>query len=138
MKAIREWFYWVFSCFQHGRKCAELSMSLQKNIEMARGIIAEHERKAKDAQIIYTPVKNYNSSNGDKIFWPWVRSVLVSEEYKYLIFVMRENTIRELAETSDIVRIHEANGQLKMLAMIDSYLNRGLAQYDTNEKNPIP
>jgi hypothetical protein len=121
--------------FIFNRKINALEIMLRAKIDEVEKMRVEFENKA---PVVYTTIRSYNSENGDKVFWPWVRSVLVSDEYRYLIFTLRENVIRELTQTSDITSIHEANGQLKMLQMLDTFLTRGLKQYDAERKNPLP
>ena len=111
---------------------------LVSQITKVKKLAADYEKKIAASDVVYTTVaQTFNSENGEKVFWPWVRSVLISDEYKFLIFTMRENVIRELSQTSDVTRIHEINGQLKMLLIIDSFLSRGLTQYDAEQKNKV-
>jgi len=101
--------------------------------EVEKMEVAYNEKLAR-CETVYTTVQTYNGKERNTVFWAWVRSVLVSDEYKFLMFSLRESTIRELAQCSDTSRIIEINGQLKMLQVIDNYLTRGLAQNDA-EKN---
>jgi hypothetical protein len=93
--------------------------------------------KLQTAPVVYTPVHSFNSVAGDKLFWPWTRAVLASEEYKYLIFSLRESVINEIVQTSEPDKMRELNGQLKMLKVIDNYLTTGLTQYDAEQKNKV-
>jgi len=115
-----------------------LDKMLAEKIDEVSALYDKYQRLLAVAPVVYTVVRSYNSENGDKVFWPWVKNVLLSEEYKYLIFSMRENVIRELAQTSDPDKMREINGQLKMLQILDAYLTRGLTQYESEQaKNKI-
>jgi hypothetical protein len=118
-------------------RSGRLAKILENQIADVKNIKRDYESRLAKLDVIYTTVRSFNGESGDKIFWPWARSVLLSEEYRYLIFIMRENVIRELTQTSDIIRIHELNGQLKMLQIMDTFLTRGLAQYDAEQKNKV-
>ena len=79
-------------------------------------------------------MRSFRGEDGDKVFWAWVRSVFVSDEYRFLIFTLRENIIQRMTQTSSIDALHEETGMLKMLFILDSFLTQGLAQHDEQNK----
>jgi hypothetical protein len=125
---IKVFFYYLF------RRDAAFIRQKLAEVEQFRAILAKQQA---NAPVVYTSVQSFNSQAGDKLFWPWVRMLIKSEEYKYLIFSLRESVIGELVQTSDPDKMRELNGQLKMLKVIDNYLTTGLTQYDAEQKNKV-
>jgi hypothetical protein len=107
---------------------------LKQKIDEVDAIAAGYAAKKDAADVVYTSVRSYNSPEGDKVFWPWVRSVMLCDEYRFLIFSLRESVIREMAQASDAVKLHEMSGRLQMLQAIDNYLIQGLRAYDAAAK----
>jgi hypothetical protein len=137
MKKIIDFFKKWFWFFKHASKYHALCGVLEKHIDKAKVIEQSLNEKLTSNIPIFTTVRSFNSENGDKAFWPWVRALLTSDEYKYLLFCLRENTIRDLTMATNIDLIHEINGRLKMLQMLDMYLTQGLTQYDNEQKAKI-
>jgi hypothetical protein len=137
IKKIKMFFVNAWKTFKEVQRQNYLSGVLENTIKSVDELRKEADEKLKRAEVIYTTVRSFASENGEKLFWPWVRAVLVSDEYKYLIFFLRENTIRELVQTSDVNMIHEINGRLKMLQILDTFLAQGLTQYDADQKNKV-
>ena len=131
------WCHFV-SSFKRSQNFTDLEQLLIKKINDVLDIESKYDKKMSTAPVVYTMVRSYNSETGDKVFWPWVKNVLMSEEYKYLLFTMRENVIREMVQASDPAKMHEISGQLKMLQILDAYLARGLTQYEFEQtKNKV-
>jgi hypothetical protein len=125
---IKVFFYYLF------RRDAAFIRQKLAEVEQFRVILAKQQA---NAPVVYTSVQSFNSQAGDKLFWPWVRMLIKSEEYKYLIFSLRESVINELVQVSEPDKMRELNGQLKMLKVIDNYLTTGLTQYDAEQKNKV-
>ena len=110
---------------------------LQEQIKKVYEMQAQLLKQLAQSERVYTSVQSFNSTAGDKLFWPWTRALIASDEYKYLIFSLRESVINELVQVSEPDKMRELNGQLKMLKVIDNYLTTGLAQYDAEQKNKV-
>ena len=134
MRIIIAWFQRFFYTFKEIEKQKQLTALLERKMTEVNDMRITLDKKISAAEVVYTPVKSFNSEAGDKLFWPWAKELLTSEQYKYLIFFMRANNIRELVQTSDVNMVHELNGRLKMLQIIDNFLTTGLTQYDNENK----
>lgn len=137
IKLVIAWlsrFFYVFRELDKHKKIYDL---LQGKVAAVESMREQYETMISKAEKIYTPVRSFNSEAGDKLFWPWVKVLLSSEEYKYLIFSMRENVIRELVQASDVNAIHDLSGRLKMLQIIDNFLTTGLIHYDNAQKSKV-
>lgn len=95
------------------------------------GEVADLRRIEEDlraAPKTYTTIKSFYGHDAD--FWRWAKEVMVSDEYRYLIFSLRENIIREMVALSDPSKLIECNGRLNMLQILDRYINVGLKEYE--------
>jgi hypothetical protein len=78
---------------------------------------------------VCTTIRVFKGKDDDHAFWQWAKSLIASDEYKFLIFSLRENTIREMVGVSDAAKIIELNARLNMLAIIDKYLETGIEEH---------
>jgi hypothetical protein len=89
---------------------------------------------------IYTTVRAFASKGDNDRFWAWVKSVVVAEEYGYLIFILRENTIREMVGVTDATKLMQLSARLDTLQIIDRYLHQGMTEHENeirrNQANP--
>ena len=65
----------------------------QEQIKKVYEMQAQLEKQLAQSERVYTSVQSFNSAAGDKLFWPWTRALIASDEYKYLIFSLRESVI---------------------------------------------
>jgi hypothetical protein len=107
---------------------------LKQKIDEVDAMGTKYAKLLDSSPVIYTSVQTFVSPEGEKQFWPWVKSVLVSDQYRFLIFSLRESVIREMAQASDVIKLHEMSGRLQMLQVIDNYLTRGLKEYESASK----
>jgi hypothetical protein len=133
IKKILRWIDGWLRPIRNAKQYAIILDEVKRKLEETKMLAAQYEKKIADADKIYTTIRTFHSEDGDKAFWPWVRSIYVSDEYRYLVFLLRENTIREYTQTTDIVTIHEINGKLKMLSEMDALITQGLRAYEQNK-----
>jgi hypothetical protein len=120
---------------KNAKQYREIVEMLETELERTKALAETYEAKIEKADHVYTTIKSFSHEDGDKIFWPWVRQLISSDEYRYLIFLMRENTIREYTITENPIVISEINGKIKMLGEICIFLTQGLKAYDAKQKN---
>ena len=83
------------------------------------------------ASPIYTTIKTFKTTQELNGFWIWVKSLLQTDEYRFMIFSLRENVILEMVGVTDSVKIHELNARLNMLAIIDRFLQTGVEEHES-------
>jgi hypothetical protein len=84
--------------------------------------------KIATTQPIYTTIKPFNGMNTD--YYGWVCSLLSSDEYKFFVFDLRENVIREMVGQTDEKELLKASGRLDMLNAIGNYFLRYKHEYE--------
>ena len=134
IKKIVLWFTQWIDAFKDAETERQKIELLDHGIAQTAKLADEYEKKIADANTIYTTVRSFRGEDGDKVFWAWVRSVFVSDEYRFLVFTLRENIIQRMTQTSSVDALHEETGMLKMLFILDSFLNQGLAKHDEQNK----
>ena len=86
------------------------------------------EEKIDSVQNIYTSVKTFTGLNAQ--YYGWVKTILESEEYKYMCFDLRENIIREMTGLKDEKELIRSAGWLDMINVIGNYLTGYKVQYE--------
>jgi hypothetical protein len=132
---IKTFFVNLFKVFSDTKKYGEVIETLKTEVSKVKALELALQNKINKAEQIHTTIRTFYGENGDKEFWPWAKRLVASDEYKYLLFFLRENTIREYTQTSAPATMIEINGKLKMLAELDIYLNRGIEEYERDQKN---
>lgn len=107
------------------RNVAYVNGTLQSATELG----AELERRL--AAPIYTTIRGFAGPDGQQKFWPWVKSVISEDEYRYMIFVIRENVIRDLTGATDPSVIARLSARIEMLWIIDQFLHQGVSAYES-------
>lgn len=105
-----------------------LVRALEETVSIAKRLEAELSGKLANADRIYTTIKTFY--NQDAAFWPWAKELIVTDQYKYLLFSLRENTIREMVGCTDTQKLIEYNGRLNMIQIFDRYLSTGIKEYE--------
>ena len=112
--------YWFVSKI----KTLVLDMQLQE-VKILHG---KYEDRLKKKDNIYTTIKSFYGD--DDVFWKWANSLVSSDEFKYLLFCLRENAIRDLVHCADNSKLLEKNGRIQMLEIMDAYLRKGIQEYE--------
>jgi hypothetical protein len=76
----------------------------------------------------YTTIRSFYRD--DDAFWGWAKALVSSDEFKYLIFSVRENAIRELVQCTDNSKLMELTGRIQMVQIFAAYLRTGIEQYE--------
>lgn len=88
----------------------------------------KYDEKMKKNERIYTTIRSFYGN--DDAFWGWAKTLVSSDEFKYLLFSIRENAIRELVQCVDNGKLPELNGRIQMVQIIDAYLRKGIEDYE--------
>lgn len=79
---------------------------------------------------IFTTIRTFRTEEEFGGLWQWVKSTIMTDEYKFIMFILRENTIREMVGVTEAIKIQELNARLNMLAIIDRYLSTEVEQHE--------
>jgi hypothetical protein len=120
MNIFKKFFAWISS----NSKTRELDIHLAE----VRKMQLEYEDLLKKNPAIYTTIKTFRGL--DDQFWGWLKTLEASDEYRFLIFTLRENAIGEIVANKGDSNIHELIGRLQMVRIIDNYIQQGLRQYE--------
>lgn len=113
------------------RKATEI---VDKQLQELRLIENQFEELSKRTPRTYTTIRSFSGHNAE--YYTWVNSVLNSEEYRYFIFDLRENIIREMIGMKDEKDLLKKTGQLETINVIGNYLIRYKTEYeDTISRN---
>lgn len=81
---------------------------------------------------VYTTIKSFFRTKEDEFgYYRWLRSTISSDEWKFMLFQLREATIAEMVGVVDSVQLLTLNARLSMLAIIDRFLNTETENYET-------
>ena len=92
----------------------------------ANALIQEAEARLRCP--VYTTIPTFAGPEAMNRFWEWVRRMISCDEYRFMIFMLRENVIERLATTSDKDAVMEYKAFLLMLSNIDRFLQEGTQQ----------
>jgi hypothetical protein len=101
-----------------------------KKIEELNRIEKALNDKLSEVNTVYTTIKIF--SGIDTSYYSWLCGILKSEEYRYLLFDLRENVLRDMVSTSDKEQIMRNMGRLDMIGIIDNYINRYKIDYENS------
>jgi hypothetical protein len=104
------------------------SAELDAHIAEVKKMQAEYEELLKKNPPVYTTIKTFKGNDNE--FWNWCKILSSCDEYRFLLFSIRENCIREIVSCGDAVRLPELNGRLQMIQIIDTYIEKGVAEYE--------
>ena len=76
----------------------------------------------------YTTVKSFRGM--DKTYYSWLCVILERDEYRYMLFDIRENILREMAGRSDKDQVMRDLGRLDTIGIIDNYIKRYKAEFE--------
>lgn len=107
---------------------AIITWLLSARIKELQTIEKALEEKIDSVQNIYTSVKTFTGLNAQ--YYGWVKTILESEEYKYMCFDLRENIIREMTGLKDEKELIRSAGRLDMINVIGNYLTGYKVQYE--------
>ena len=104
--------YWLLS--NRFKQLQEIESALTKRID--------------EIQTVYTTIKTFTGMNTE--YYGWVTRLLDSEEYKFMMFDLRENIIRETIGSKDENDMLRNAGRLDMINVIGNYLVRYKKEYE--------
>lgn len=121
---MKKWFtnilYWIV------KKIKTPVLDLQ--IYEVKILAAKYAERLAKNDPIYTTVRSFY--NNEDAFWGWAKALVSSDEFKFLLFSVRENAIRELVQCSDNARLPELNGRIQMVQIFDAYLRKGIDEHE--------
>lgn len=85
---------------------------------------------------IYSTIKPFRAPSEVSQLISWIKGTINSDEYKFVIFQLRENTIAEMVGVTEADKIRELNARLNMLAIIDKYLHIEVEKYEAKIRRP--
>ncbi|MBN1294372.1 MAG: hypothetical protein JXB48_21225 [Candidatus Latescibacteria bacterium] len=74
---------------------------------------------------VYTTIRSFKGMNQE--YYSWVSTLISTEQYKFLLFDLRENVIREMTNDKNIQR---CLGRIDMISIIDNYLKTYKRDYE--------
>lgn len=101
----------------------------EKVLSRAEELKNELEQRVKSP--VFTTIRTFREPGEYNAYMVWIKSVITSDEYRFLVFQLRENTIMEMVGVTDADKIKELNSRLNMLMIIDKYLHHELENYET-------
>ena len=93
-----------------------------KRIELAL------KEKVENVNTIYSTAKSFKGINVE--YYSFVCELLQKEEYRYMLFDIRESVIKGMAETTDKELFARCVGRLDTINIIDNYLKRYKQEYE--------
>lgn len=104
------------------------SILFKKELKQLRELEAKLDSKLREQEIVYTTIKTHKGI--DREYYSWVCNTLASEEYRFCLFDIRENIIREMAGIEDKEKAVRFLGRLDMVNIIENYLRGYKNEYE--------
>lgn len=107
----------------------ETKRELQKKIDEAEKLTEELQNKLNTP--ILSTIKSLRRTDSDRNrYFRWLRDLLYSDEWRFLVFELRENTISEMCGVLDFNKLVELNARLSMLNIICNYIKTEVDNYE--------
>ena len=104
------------------------NLLFRDQIEELKRIEEALNQKLAAANTVYTTVRSFRGMDAE--YYGFACEVLSRDEYKYLLFDLRENVFREMSEEQDREKLLRHLGRLDMINVIDNYLKKYKAEYE--------
>lgn len=101
---------------------------LSSRIKELQSIEKALSDKEKALQPIYTSIRTFQGLNAE--YYGWICRILISEEYKFMCFDLRENIIKNMIGQADEKELIRNAGRLDMINVIGNYLTEMKRQYE--------
>jgi hypothetical protein len=101
---------------------------VQGRIDDLNALEVQQDRMMATSPKLYTTIEGFKGRDDE--FFGWVKQLIESPQYRYLIFDLRENTLREMVGCLDHAKLIDFNGRLNMLLILDAYLSKGLLEHE--------
>jgi hypothetical protein len=120
---------WILSLLYSivkGIKIAETDKALSE----ARALSKEYRNAIDKADTVYTTIRSFRDDPSS--YWQWAKSLRDSDQFKFMIFQLRENVIREMVGCYDKDKLLVHVGRMEMLNVLTTYLSAGVNEYETS------
>jgi hypothetical protein len=102
------------------------NLLFRDQIEELKRIEEALNRKLEDT--VYTTVRSFRGMDAE--YYGFACEVLSRDEYKYMLFDLRENVFRAMSEEQDKENLLRHLGRLDMINVIDNYLKKYKVEYE--------
>lgn len=101
---------------------------MDERVEELKAIESAFEQKKAQIVPVYTTIRAMQGTNAE--YYGWTCALLASDEFKYFLFDLRENILRELVGMEDSTKIQRHIGRLEMINVVENYLKRLKLEYE--------
>lgn len=96
----------------------------------ARRLADDYQKAIDKADHVYTTIRSFRDEPA--AYWQWAKAVLDSDQFRFLVFQLRENIIREMSGCYDKDKLIAQLGRMEMLHIISNYLRSGIDEYENS------
>lgn len=118
---------------------SKMKKELEEKLKAADSLIDDLLEKGK-RPVFTTIISLFGSDNDRNRFYKWMRNTISCDEWKFLVYQLRENTITEMCGVSDSLKLVELNARLSMLEIICRHMKTEVENYENqvqrNKEDP--
>jgi hypothetical protein len=111
------------------------TLLFRDQVEELKRIEKAMNEKLEIADMVYTTVRSFRGIDAE--YYGWVCETLSRDEYRYMLFDLRENVFREMSDQDDKEKVMRSMGRLDMINVIDNYLKRYKRDYEDSIRRNI-